>query len=122
MTTKRRLYVHLYVIPTCNLKCIHCYYDALPLRTPIDRLLTIDEMSKVIRELCDTYDAYFDVEGGEMFLRRDVARLFESLPPEYLRRITLTTNGVAKVTVAPALLCAVDEFRVSVESHVDRIN
>jgi MoaA/NifB/PqqE/SkfB family radical SAM enzyme len=121
MPAKRRLYVHLYVIPICNLKCIHCYYDALPLRASVDDLLTIEQMSQVIRCLCDTYDAAFDVEGGEFFLRKDISGLFDALAPNYLRYITITTNGVAKINVDPTLLSCLDEFRVSVEGHTDQL-
>jgi len=121
MPAKRRLYVHLYVIPICNLKCIHCYYDALPLHASVDDLLSIEQMSQVVRGLCDTYDAAFDVEGGEFFLRKDISGLFDALTPDYLRYITITTNGVAKINVDPALLSCLDEFRVSVEGHTDQL-
>lgn len=121
MSKDRRLYVHLYVIPTCNLKCIHCYSDAMPMNAKVDRILSIDEMRQVITDLCDTYDSAFDVEGGEFFIRKDIDRLFEVVPPDYWRNITITTNGVAKINVDPELLRQVDEFRVSVEGHTDEL-
>lgn len=121
MDTKRRLNVHLYVIPNCNLQCKHCYYNALSLHAPIQEPLTIPQMAAIITSLCDTYDTYFDVEGGEFFLRQDVAELFNMLPVDYLGRLTITTNGVTRIDVSPPILQQLDEFRVSVEGHTDEL-
>jgi MoaA/NifB/PqqE/SkfB family radical SAM enzyme len=119
MLTRQRLNVHLYVTPTCNLKCIHCYSDALPLNTKVDRLLTIDEMGHVINGLCETYDTAFDIEGGEFFVRKDIDRLFDVVPQNHWRNITLTTNGITKINMDPDIFRNLDEFRVSVEGHTD---
>ncbi len=121
MPRKRRLNVHLYVIPTCNLKCIHCYSDALPLNSQIDRILSIEEMANIIADLCDNYDTALDVEGGEFFVRKDITTLFDILPAQYLRHITLTTNGVTKINMNPRIFGDLDEFRVSVEGHTDEL-
>ena len=121
MHSSKRLNVHLYVIPTCNLRCKHCYYDALPANSAINSLISNENMASIIMALCDTFEAFFDVEGGEFFLRHDIGRLFDLLPVEYLHRLTITTNGVTKIGVPSAKLRELDEFRVSVEGHTDEL-
>ena len=121
MLERQRLNVHLYVTPFCNLQCRHCYYGAMPPDSMSDRLLTIQEMSHVITSLCDNYAAALDVEGGEFFLREDINCLFESVPDDYWRNVTITTNGTLKVDIDPKYLLLLDEFRVSVEGHTDEL-
>ena len=114
-----RLNAHLYVTPSCNLSCPFCYYDArLSTTTPPDAL-PISAMVEILETACDLYDARFDIEGGEMFLRRDIGDLFAGVTPKVLERLTITTNGMARVTLAPDILRQLDEVRVSVEGHTD---
>ncbi len=121
MLTKRRLFVHIYVTPICNLKCKHCYYDAKPANSNIEHKLTISNIANIIISLCEQYDAFFDVEGGEFFLRDDVSKLFDILPPNYWGRITITTNGITKITIKSDVILKLDEFRISVEGHTDQL-
>ena len=119
MPERQRLNVHLYVTPYCNLQCKHCYYVPMRPGSVLDRLLTIQEMSHIITSICDRYAAAFDVEGGEFFLRDDIGCLFESVPEDYWRNVTITTNGTVKIDIGPKHLSLLDEFRVSVEGHTD---
>jgi MoaA/NifB/PqqE/SkfB family radical SAM enzyme len=121
MERRQKLNVHLYVTPICNLACKHCYYDAWPSSKMPERLLTIDQMVRIIESLCADYDASFDIEGGEFFLRKDINTLFDALPARYLRHITLTTNGTIKIKADPERLRLLEEFRVSVEGHTDAL-
>lgn len=121
MSSKTRLNVHLYVTPICNLHCKHCYYDAWPVDGLPERLLTIQEMALIITSLCDNYAAAFDVEGGEFFLREDIAELFDAVPSHYWSSITVTTNGTVKIAVDPKHLLNLDEFRISLEGHTDEL-
>jgi len=121
MLTKYRLFVHIYVTPICNLKCKHCYYDAKPINSKIEHALTILNIANIIVSLCDQYDAFFDIEGGEFFLRDDISELFDILPPDYWGRITVTTNGTTKITLTPDVILKLDEFRISVEGHTDEL-
>ncbi len=116
---KTRLNAHLYVTPACNLNCPHCYYNArLSLTTPPDAL-AISTMLEIIETACELYDARFDIEGGEMFLRRGIGELFAALTTNVRQRLTITTNGMARVTIAPEILRELEEVRVSVEGHTD---
>ncbi len=112
---KQRLNIHLYVTPICNLNCIHCYYEAKNLKYSIKNILSIDNMKFIIETLIDNYDAYFDIEGGELFLRNDINKLFNSLDKKYLKRLTLTTNGTVNFDLKEKYLKYLDEFRISFE-------
>jgi len=116
-----RLNVHLYVTPICNLHCKHCYYDAWPLDQRPNKLLTIEEMVFIIRTLSNNFDAAFDIEGGEFFLRDDINELFAQLPQQYLKNITITTNGTLAKNILSRDIKYLDEFRISVEGHSDEL-
>ncbi|MCA9731950.1 MAG: radical SAM protein [Deferribacteres bacterium] len=121
MANKKRLNVHLYVTPLCNLACKHCYYNAKSREIFSGRLLTILEMKEIVTILSDSYAAAFDVEGGEFFLRPDIDELFEVVPSHYWNNITITTNGTVNVGIDPKHLRCLDEFRISVEGHTDEL-
>jgi MoaA/NifB/PqqE/SkfB family radical SAM enzyme len=122
LSNKKRLTVHLYVTPLCNLECKHCYYDAKSEQLVQERLLTINEMRSIIANLSDTYSAAFDVEGGEFFLRDDIDKLFEVVQEHYWKNITITTNGTVSIGIKPKHLRCLDEFRISVEGHTDELH
>jgi MoaA/NifB/PqqE/SkfB family radical SAM enzyme len=109
--------VHVYVTPNCNLRCKHCYYDALPLDSVPSDMLEIRELAFIITSLCDNYDTAFDVEGGEFFTRKGIADLFGLVPTECWRHVTITTNGSVEIGLDYDYLRSLDEFRVSVEGH-----
>lgn len=120
MLNKKRLNVHLYVTPFCNLQCKHCYYNAKSVKNNItDVFLTIEDMSFILTSLCDHYAAAFDIEGGEFFLRKDIAKLFQAVPLNYWKNMTITTNGTVKIGVDHKYLQHLDEFRISIEGHTD---
>lgn len=116
---KKRLNVHLYVTPICNLKCMHCYYEAKDMDFSIDRLLSFDDLKFIIISLIDNYDAYFDIEGGELYLRKNIATLFNSLKKKYLERLTITTNGTIDFDYHEKYLKHLSEFRISFEGDSD---
>lgn len=121
MLDKKRLNVHIYVTPICNLQCKHCSYDSWPINSVPNRLLTISEISRIIMNLCDAYEADFHIEGGEMFLREDIGALFELVPAHYWSNVTMTTNGAAKIGFDFRFLQHLGDLRVSVEGHTDAL-
>jgi len=118
---KQKLNVHLYVTPICNLQCIHCYYEAKNTKFKIEDTLSIKDMKYIIEVLIDNYDAYFDIEGGEIFLREDIHSLFNSLDKKYLNRLTITTNGTIDFDINQEYLKYLDEFRISFEGNTNKI-
>lgn len=120
MLDKKRLNIHLYVTQACNLRCKHCYYACQTNDTPY-RLLTIRELSQIIMSLCDAYNADFEIEGGELFLRDDISTLFEVVPASYWSNVTITTNGTVDIKVDYRYLRHLGDLRVSVEGHTDEL-
>ncbi len=84
--------------------------------------LSLDEMRMVISSICADYDAYLDVEGGELFIREEIPELLRMLTEDERRRITITTNGTLYPPIQAELLRSLDEFRVSVEGHTDELH
>jgi MoaA/NifB/PqqE/SkfB family radical SAM enzyme len=121
VTGKRALNVHLHAIPNCNLRCKHCYYCAWPLERKPERLLSLQSLHLILTRLSDNYDVSFDMEGGELFLRKDIPDLFECVPLHYWRGVTITTNGTLSIPVHPDYLRHLADLRVSVEGHTNRL-
>ena len=118
---KKRLNVHLYVTPLCNLKCNHCYYDAWAIKDNFPHLLSVDEITHIITSLSDNFSVAFDVEGGEFFIRKDIYNIFKSVDPKYWKNVTITTNGTIPIIEGITCLQNLDEFRVSIEGHKDEL-
>lgn len=112
--------MHVYATPRCNLECPHCYYDALGRGgTPKDAL-PLHELGRVITDICQRFDADISLEGGEPFLRKGLGDMLAALPPDVLRRITLTTNGTVPVVAPAAVLRTLGALRISVDGHDER--
>ena len=120
-SNRKRLNVHLYVTPVCNLNCKHCYYEAWTINDNPTHLLSIAELSHIITSLSKKFSASFDVEGGEFFLRKDIYKLFKSVDDQYWRNITITTNGSIAIREDSVCLQNLDEFRISIEGHTDEL-
>lgn len=114
-----KLNVHLYTTPNCNLRCRHCYSSK---NKKDNRLLPIEDLVRITKQIVNNYDAYLDVEGGEIFLRNDIDQYFKCLNDHELGRITVTTNGTVPFTNSPEVFKRLDEFRVSIEGHTDELN
>lgn len=115
---RKKLYVHLYVTTKCNLACKHCYSAYIEKNA---KELSLEQIVYFIRRLEQRYNAFFDVEGGEIFLRQDINRLLSMLTESERQKITITTNGTILAKVDPLYLKQLDEFRVSVEGHTTEL-
>lgn len=113
------IFAHVYVTSKCNLCCKHCYSAN---NNSNDEELTGVEIINTVKTLCDNYDAYIDMEGGELFLRTDIKDIFEHLDDTYLNKITVTTNGTINPYIDIKKLSKLGEFRVSIEGHNDEIH
>lgn len=116
---KKRINAHLYVTSKCNLHCKHCYSAN---NVSSQQELSLAEMIMIVRTLCTAYDAYIDVEGGEIFLRNDILTFLKALTKYELSRITITTNGTIYPPIPPSLFSQLCEFRVSIEGHTDSMH
>lgn len=115
-----KLNVHIYVTPVCNIYCKHCYYGASKTVSPVN-LLTIQQLYDIITELDTEYDSDFHIEGGELFLRKDMNQLFERLSEDTLKHITITTNGTLNLERHKNYLTKIGCLRISVCGHTDEM-
>ncbi len=76
---------------TCNLECIHCYYDAAKKRFAGE--LTTDEAERFIDDLAAFRAPVLLFSGGEPLVRDDVFHLMQYTARTGVRP-TLSTNGV----------------------------
>ena len=120
MMISKSINVHIYVTPVCNIRCKHCYYDA-GVTEKREELLTIQQLRDIITELDADYDADFHMEGGELFLREDINELFETIPDDILKHITITTNGTIGLSKHKNYLKKINCLRISVCGHTDEM-
>lgn len=113
------LNVHLYVTPICNLKCVHCYYDARILDASPGDLLSTDDLALIVRTLAEHFRSDIHMEGGELFLRPDLERIMDAVPEDCWSDVTITTGGTARINVGFDRLRRIGDIRVSVEGHTD---
>lgn len=113
--------VHMYLTSLCNLVCSHCYYDAKRVGDDTGRLLSAADAISIISWLCRRFDADLHLEGGEIFLRPDLADILAALSPEALALLTVTTSGTVPMRVQPAQLRALGDLRISIEGHTNEL-
>lgn len=118
-TIKKRVNAHLYVTAKCNLNCKHCYSAN---NRGLKSEISLEEMIWFVQNICTNYDAYIDVEGGELFLRNEMLSFFQALTKSERERITITTNGTIYTNIPSTLFKELCEFRVSIEGHNDRLH
>lgn len=116
---KKKLEVHLHTNTSCNLHCKHCYNNS---GESVSAMLSEKTVLHLIQILCEEYDAEFHLEGGEIFLRPDLLAAMDELPVEYLKHITITTNGTILMQEPKIIstLKKISALRVSVEGHTDK--
>ena len=106
------------VTDRCNLRCVYC-------RSPNDcdfttrsRILTFEEICRIVRLFADCGIDRVRLTGGEPLLRRDLTLLVARLAAiERVMELTLTTNGVRLQQMAGELKAAgLDRVNISVDS------
>ena len=106
------------VTDRCNLRCLYCmpargiaWFDKA-------RILTFEEIHRVVRLLVRRGVTEVRLTGGEPLLRRELpvlARMLASIPG--LEELTVTTNGLLLRTLAaPLLQAGVQRFNVHLDS------
>jgi len=96
--------LRLSVTDRCNLRCAYCMPEEHYNWLPKTRLLSFEEISRVVDAFCDAGVDRIRLTGGEPLLRRDLSSLIELLASKKaLHDIALTTNGVLLEAQAEAL-------------------
>ena len=87
-------YLRLAVTDRCNLRCNYCMPSEGIDFAKIDKLLTIEELSKISELLVQMGIDKIRITGGEPFVRKDLMVLLRNLKNnEGLKELSITTNA-----------------------------
>jgi cyclic pyranopterin phosphate synthase len=95
-------YVRLSVTERCNLRCVYCQPDACPQTG--SRLLSVDDIRRIVRALAALGFGKVRLTGGEPLLRLDLEAIIAAVAGiAGIRDISMTTNGQGLADRAAAL-------------------
>ncbi|WP_281614697.1 GTP 3',8-cyclase MoaA [Flammeovirga sp. SubArs3] len=87
-------YVRLAVTDRCNLRCTYCMPEMMKFVNK-DRLLSFEEMLRVVRILAENGVEKVRITGGEPFVRKGLMDfLTELVKIEGIKKVGITSNGV----------------------------
>jgi len=81
--------VEIHLTLACNMRCIHCAYDA---GEPLTNELKLEDWQKVIAELEKLRVLRLIISGGEPFVFRNIRKLLNCMVSKRIR-IDILTNG-----------------------------
>lgn len=88
-------YMRLSVTDRCNLSCVYCVPKSGIARTPVQELLTDEEILRIAKVAAEAGIRHLKVTGGEPLLREGVTELagrLRQIPG--IETVSLTTNGI----------------------------
>ena len=106
------------VTDRCNLRCQYCMPDGAIPWFPKDRILSFEEIERVVRILATLGVTEIRLTGGEPLLRRDLPTLARMLSRvDGIEDLALTTNGLLLEEMAgPLVRSGVRRFNVHLDS------
>jgi cyclic pyranopterin phosphate synthase len=106
------------VTDRCNLRCNYCMPQEEYVWLPREKLLTFEEISRLVDAFTSLGVQDVRLTGGEPLLRRDLARLVRMLAANpRIRDLALTTNGVLFAEHAEELRAAgLDRVTLSLDT------
>lgn len=120
---RRATDLRISLIDKCNLRCTYCMPADGLAWLPKDRLLTLEEITRIVRiGVRDLGIRELRLTGGEPLVRVDLAQIIASVRKEFPELpISLTTNGVGLAKKAQALADAgLSRINVSLDTlHSD---
>lgn len=117
-------YLRISVTERCNLRCTYCMPEEGVDLSPRRELLTTEEILRVARIFVNQGVDKIRLTGGEPTIRKDIIELIEGLNElrsEGLKRIAITTNGIALRRKLPKLRTAgLDGLNISLDTRDPR--
>ena len=96
-------YVRLAVTDRCNLRCFYCMPEEGIKYVSRQKLLSYEEMYRLIQLLQQMGITKLRITGGEPFVRRDMLGFLKTLSGLGLEEINITTNGTLTADIVPEL-------------------
>jgi radical SAM protein with 4Fe4S-binding SPASM domain len=101
----------------CNLKCGHCYINAVDKK--LENELTAEEGKRVIDQICEVSHPLLILSGGEPLLRQDIYDLIEYGSKKGLKMGLGSNGSLIDDTVAKKLKNAgITTVSISLDSHI----
>ncbi|MEK6715852.1 MAG: GTP 3',8-cyclase MoaA [Candidatus Omnitrophota bacterium] len=116
-------YLRISVTDRCNLRCIYCMPQAGIIHKPQSKLLSFEEIARVVEIMSALGVEKIRLTGGEPLLRKGVVDLVKSLSGiKGISDISMTTNGILLKEYASALKQAgLKRLNISLDSlHQER--
>jgi molybdenum cofactor biosynthesis protein A len=88
-------YLRLAVTDRCNLRCFYCMPETGVKYLPKSKVLSFEEMERLVSVLASMGVSKVRITGGEPFVRHDLVKfLYRLSEVQGLNEIAITTNGV----------------------------
>lgn len=92
---RRTDYLRISVTDRCNLRCSYCMPEEGIIPQPHDRILTFEEIERLVRIFVSLGGRKVRLTGGDPLVRRGIVNLIERLNDiEGMEEVCVTTNGV----------------------------
>ena len=86
-------YMRVSVTDRCDLRCVYCMPEGCE-KVPMSRILTYEEIERIVRAAADLGIRKVRITGGEPFVRLGVTGLMRNIKAiEGIEEVTVTTNG-----------------------------
>lgn len=109
--------VQFAITERCNLKCIHCCYDAA-FQSKVNTDLQTAEILKILDRIIACEPEYITLSGGEPMIRRDFYQILQYLNDNYKGKITLSTNAtLIKDEDIGILTSVISSFDISLDGY-----
>ena len=113
-------YVRMSITDRCDFRCVYCMDEEMTFM-PREQLLTLEEVTFLVRAFCELGVEKVRITGGEPLVRRNVDWLFEQLgklkQSTSLKELNITTNGSQLVKYAEGMKAeGVDRINISLDS------
>lgn len=111
-------YLRLSVTDRCNLNCIYCTPARSERRLPVNRMLSSEEMARLVYLFGRAGIKKLRITGGEPLLKKDIADFVKMLRKiKELKDISMTTNGTYLKDYAEELKHAgLDRINISLDT------
>ena len=88
-------YIRMAVVEKCNLRCLYCMPEKGAQFKSIDKLLTVDEILRVVKVSASVGVSKVRFTGGEPLLRNDIMDIIKATQEiNGVDAVHLTTNGI----------------------------
>jgi cyclic pyranopterin phosphate synthase len=98
-------YLRISVTERCNLRCTYCMPEEGVQLTPNEKLLTTDELVRIVKVFSECGVSKIRFTGGEPTIRKDIIELTQkvgALPG--IKNIAITSNGIVLARKLPQLV------------------